>query len=98
MAVEPIYRGWDVVGRLGQSVKRSISNVAKAGEAHSVDALAGVVAHKLAALSLDHEEGREHLARQMARSIIESLAPDCDDVESLPYFDRLAGVLFALIE
>lgn len=98
MSDEQIYRGWDVVGRLGRSVRRSISNVAKAGEAQSVDALADGVAHKLAALSLDDEEGRRHLAANMSRDILESLAPDCEDVESLPYFDRLAGVLFALIE
>jgi len=92
MADEPIYRGWDVIGRMGRGLKRSMSNVARRDEAHGVEDYASQVIQKLQPLDLDQEDGRRQIARTMASNILSGFVSGDCDIEDLPFFRHLTDV------
>ena len=98
MVDEPIFRGWDVVGRARRGLKRSITNIGKSYEAKQVDALADGVNQKLQELGLQDRAGREDFAADIAIHILGHLAPNVDDVSNLPLYEALSNCVFWLIE
>ena len=66
MPGEPIYRGWDVAGRIGRHLKRSLSNIGKADEARATDALADG-AHLRRTKIVNEDPNAFHLATTRVR-------------------------------
>ena len=52
MPGDRIYRGWDVLGRAGRNLKRTIADIGKSAEARQAESLATKVMAKVAELDL----------------------------------------------
>lgn len=97
MAADPIYRGWDILGRASRSLKRSITDIGKSVEARQAEDLADNIAGRLADMGLDEAAGRNSLARLMAVAVLARFLPDGADVEQLPFCNHLADRLLDLL-
>lgn len=93
----PLYRGWDVIGRLMRGFKRSFSQHGLSAEASGVDQLARSVSRKLTQKSLDEPSGQMFLAKEMASHILVELGADTEEVSGLSIHDHLSSVIFDLI-
>lgn len=93
----PIFRGWQVGERIGQSVRRTFAELGVASEARRADALGGRVERMLREQDLRTKEGRERLAASIAEHVLNHLGSDCP-IEQLPLYRPLATMILALIE
>ena len=94
----PIFRGWDIIGRVWRGKKRFLSNIGKSYEAKQVDGLAVGVLENLQKLRLEDLAGRKAMAMDLAAHILERFAPDTHDPTGLPLFEPLANCAFYFIE
>ena len=94
----PIFRGWDIIGRVWRGKKRFLSNIGKSYEAKQVDGLAVGVLENLQRLRLEDLAGRKAMATDLAAHTLERFAPDTHDPTGLPLFEPLANGAFYLIE
>ncbi len=95
---DPIYRGWDILGRATRGLKQSVSNIGKSSEARRVDELAEKVAAQLRKLELDSIAGRRALAVDMAMHVLTNTVEDGIDIQQLPFFDVLTNCIAAILE
>lgn len=98
MPDDPIYRGWDLWGRLTDSVKRSGLRSELWREARRVEATGRAVRDKLVALDLADQSGRRALAAELAEFILRDHSQGNIDCTTTPLYGPLTQCLFDLIE
>lgn len=96
MADYPIFRGWQVAERIGQSVRRTFAQIGTGNEARRADQLVERVAETLRQFGLETKKGRERLAETIADNVLEDCAPDRPH-RALPLWRPLVALVSDLI-